>query len=250
MPLPEPLVGIATAIHGALLAALHAQSAVVEMLTVCGPPAAGAVSVSGATVALQPLSCETVNVWPAAVIVPLRLAPEFGAAANCTDPGPFPLAPDVTLIHPALATAVHAHDAFVFTLNDAPPPAAGIACELVGEREYEHPLACTTVYVCPAIVAVPRRSASGFAATVICTVPFPDPLPPEEIPSQGALLTAVHAQPDGLVTSTDTGPPPLATFWLGGAMEYVHPALWVTVNVCPPAVSVPVRCGPVLAAAV
>ena len=166
MPFPEPLVGIATAIHGALLAAVHAQSAAVEMLTVCGPPAAGAVSVSGATVALQPLSCETVNVWPAAVIVPLRAPPEFGAAANCTDPGPFPLAPDVTLIHPAFATAVHAHDAFVLTLNDAPPPAAGIAGELVG------------------------------------------------------------------------------------AMEYVHPALWVTVNVCPPAVSVPVRCGPVLAAAV
>jgi hypothetical protein len=31
---PEPLLGIATAIHGALLAAVHAQSAAVEMLTV------------------------------------------------------------------------------------------------------------------------------------------------------------------------------------------------------------------------
>ena len=100
------------------------------------------------------------------------------------------------------------------------------------------------------MVTVPRRSASELLATTSCTVPFPDPLLPEEIPSHAALLTAVHEQPAGAVTATDNWPPPLATFWLVGAIENVQPALWVTVNVCAPAVIVPVLCGPVLAAAV
>jgi hypothetical protein len=80
------------------------------------------------------------------------------------------------------------------------------------------------VYVWPAIVTVPRRSPSGFAATAICTVPLPDPLLPVETCSHATLLTAVHEQPAGAVTATDTVPPPLATFWLPGAIEYVQPA--------------------------
>jgi hypothetical protein len=60
--LPEPLVGMAIAIQGALLAAVHAQSGAVEMFTVCEPPVAGAGIVSGETTALQPLSCDTVKV--------------------------------------------------------------------------------------------------------------------------------------------------------------------------------------------
>jgi hypothetical protein len=140
VPLPEPLAGIAIAIHGALLAAVHAQSAAVEMLTGCEPPAAGTGIVSGATTALHPLPCDTVNVWPPAVIVPLRAAPEFGDAVNCTVPGPLPVAPDVTLIHPAFATAVHAHEGLVLTANEVAPPSAGTVCD-VGEMENAHPLA-------------------------------------------------------------------------------------------------------------
>lgn len=140
VPLPEPLVGIAIATHVTLLAAVHVQSAVVEILTDWEPPADGTAIVSGVTTALQPLSCDTVNVWSATVIVPLRAAPEFGAAANCTVPGPLPLAPDVTLIHPAFATAVHAHARLVLTVKDAAPPLAGIVCD-VGEMEIAHPFA-------------------------------------------------------------------------------------------------------------
>jgi hypothetical protein len=44
------------------------------------------------------------------------------------------------------------------------------------------------------------------------TVPFPDPLLPEEIPSHEALLAAVHEQPAAVVTATDAGPPALPTF--------------------------------------
>jgi len=48
---------------------------------------------------------------------------------------------------------------------------------------------------------------------------------------------------------TDTLPPMLPTFWLGDEMENEQPASCRTVNVCPPAAIVPVRCGPLLAAA-
>jgi hypothetical protein len=152
-----------------------------------------------------------VKVWAAAVIVPLRAAPGFGAVVNCTGPDPLPLAPAVTLIHGALATAVHVHDWLVVTVNDPEPPPAGVPCE-VGEIENAQPFAWTIVNVCPAIVAVPRRSPSAFAATANCTVPFPDPLLPEEILIHAAPLVAVHGHPPAAVTVTDTVPPVLATF--------------------------------------
>lgn len=66
--------------------------------------------------------------------------------------------------------------------------------------------------VSPAIVTVPRRSASAFAAIASCTVPLPDPLLPDETPIHAALLTAVHEQLAGAVTATETAPPLLATF--------------------------------------
>jgi hypothetical protein len=78
------------------------------------------------------------------VIVPVRAPPEFGAAANCTVPGPFPLAPAVTLIHAAFAAAVQTHDALVLTANDEDPPPAGTDCD-VGASENAHPLAWITV---------------------------------------------------------------------------------------------------------
>jgi len=62
--------------------AVHAQSGAVVTLTFSDPPAADSVNVSGATTALQPLSCATVNDCPAAVMVPFRGAPLLGAAVN------------------------------------------------------------------------------------------------------------------------------------------------------------------------
>jgi hypothetical protein len=108
------------------------------MFTIWEPPVADNGIVSGVTTAVQPLSCVTVNVWPVTLIVPLRAAPEFGAAANCTVPGPLPLDPAVTLIHAAFETAVHAHDKFVFTVNEPGLPPAGIDCE-VGLSEMVQP---------------------------------------------------------------------------------------------------------------
>lgn len=145
--LPVPLalfVGIE--IQVALLTAVHAHSAGVVMPMFCAPPLAGTGIVSGATAALQPLSCVIVNAWPPTVIVPVRAVDAFAPAANCTVPGPFPLAPDVTLIQPALTVAVHPQDCAVFTAKDPVPPTAGTVCP-DDESENVQPPLCVTVKV-------------------------------------------------------------------------------------------------------
>jgi hypothetical protein len=69
--------------------------------------------------------CVTVNVWPATTMEPDRLAPEFAATVNATVPLPLPAAPEVTVIHGADATAVHAHPLDAVTVKLPVPPAAG-----------------------------------------------------------------------------------------------------------------------------
>jgi hypothetical protein len=103
------------------------------------------------------------------------------------------------------------------------------------------------VKVCPAIVSVPVRAPPSFAATVKATVPLPClPVEPLVTVIHRALLTAVHVQPDVVVTFTGPPfPPELSIVWLVGATAYMHPAC-VTVTVWPAAVSVPLRAGPVL----
>lgn len=62
-------------------------------------------------------------------------------------PLPIPLAPDVTVIHESLLTAVHMHVLLVETLI-VPPPAAAETLKLFSEIEYEHTMAaCVTVRV-------------------------------------------------------------------------------------------------------
>jgi hypothetical protein len=72
----------------------------------------------------------------------------------------------------------------------------------------------------------------------------------DEIDIHGTLLVdAVHEQPCGAVIATDRVSPALPTFWLVGAIEYVHPPSCVTVNVWPLTVMVALRCAPVFGAA-
>jgi len=105
---------------------------------------------------------------------------------------------------------------------------------------------CDTVTVCPAIVSVPVRAAPLFAATENVTVPLPLRLESLVTVIHGALLTAVHVQPDVVVTVTGSPfPPALPMVSLKGAMAYMHPAC-VTVTVCTTTVRVPLRAGPVL----
>jgi hypothetical protein len=100
-----------------------------------------------------------------------------------------------------------------------------------------------TVNVRPATVKVPLRDcAPGLADPEKPTVPLPLPLAPLVTVSQPALLVAVHPQPASAVTAVDPVPPPTAIDWLAGEIEYVQlPAAWLTVNVCPATVSVPLR---------
>ena len=104
-----------------------------------------------------------------------------------------------------------------------------------------------TVKVCPAAVIVPLRCGPLSAATEKLTDPLPLPLAPAVIVIQAALLAAVQAQPVVVETLVLPLPPAAAKFWLPGVMLNKQPEFCVTVKVCPAAVIVPLRCGPLLA---
>jgi hypothetical protein len=68
------------------------------------------------------------------------------------------------------------------------------------------------------------------------------PLAPLVTVSQPSLLLAVHAQPVAAVTVRVPDPPPATAFAEAGAIVGAQGApAWVTVNVLPPIVTVPVR---------
>jgi hypothetical protein len=68
-------------------------------------------------------ACETVNVCPPIVMVPVLAAAVFTAAVNATLPLPVPEAPPVTVNHVALAFAVHAQvEADAVTATEPEPP--------------------------------------------------------------------------------------------------------------------------------
>jgi hypothetical protein len=123
VPLPLRLAPAVTVIHPAALTAVHAQDEVEVTVTLVDSPAAIEVLLAGLMVAVQ--ACAplwvTVKVRPAIVTVPVRCAvAEFAAMVMLTVPLPVPLAPAVTVIHPALLTAVHAQVAVTLTLVDSP----------------------------------------------------------------------------------------------------------------------------------
>ena len=103
-----------------------------------------------------------------------------------------------------------------------------------------------TVNVWPATVSVPARGVwSVLAATENCTVPLPVPDAPAVIDSHGTLAVADHAQPVPVVTSTEPVVLDAPTDCELADREYVHGVDdtpdWVTVNVWPAIVAVPVR---------
>jgi hypothetical protein len=122
----------------------------------------------------------TVNVWPPAVMAPVRgVVLVFAATLNEIVPLPDPLAVPVTLIQAALLVALQAHPAAAVIDSEPLPPEAGMVCD-VGERTYEHDVvaaACVTETVWPAIMIVPVRCVVAvLGATLNVTLPFP--LPP------------------------------------------------------------------------
>jgi hypothetical protein len=245
VPLPEPVAPLVTVIHAALLAAVHGQP--VGIVTSLLPVPAAAVKdwLAGEIDAVQlAAACVTVKLAPAIVSVPVRLdAAGFAATSNVTEPLPDPVAPPVSVIHAALLAAVHAQPVAAVTLL-APLPAAAVKDWLAGEIDGEQAAAAwVTVKVAPAIVSVPVRiDATVLAATLNPTVPLPDPVAPLVTVIQAALLAAVHAQPVGIVTVLLPVPAAAVNDWLVGEIEAVQlAAAWVTLNVAPAIVRVPVR---------
>ena len=185
------------------------------------------------------------NVWPAIVIVPLRLwKVGFAMALKLTGPLPAPVAPAVTANQPtALLTAVHAHPPGAVTIVVPPPPPATTDWLMGLRLNVQLAAAWETVNVWEAIVSVPvRADVFGFGATEKPTDPPPLPLDPLVTVIQPSLLAPVQAHPACVVTLVDPVPPAATTDWLAGEIEYVHPApACVTVKVWPPMLSVPVR---------
>ncbi len=73
----------------------------------------------------QPELWVTVNVWPAAVIVPARGGPVLAVKEKFTAPLPEPLAPELMVIQASLLTAIHEQPATVVTFTLPVPLEAG-----------------------------------------------------------------------------------------------------------------------------
>lgn len=224
VPLPLPDAPPVTVSQGTLAAAVHAHEAA-DAFTATDPVPpclrtsrlfADSVNVHGGGGG-GGAACDTVNVWPAMVSVPLRAAPVFAATVNATLPAPVPDAPLVTDSQGAFDPAVHAHDpADGVTATDPVPPVSATFC-VVGAIVNVHggggAAACETVNVWPAIVIVPLRAAPVLAAAVKATVPFPVPDAPLVSVSQGALAVALHVHVlVEAVTATEPEPPVSAMF--------------------------------------
>jgi hypothetical protein len=151
------------------------------------------------------------------------------------------VAPALIVTHAALLAAVHAQpvaaETVTFPLLAEEPTLADTGAS-VGAQGAP---ACVTVKVLPPIVSVPLRCVVvGFAVTLNVTEPLPVPVAPELIVIQPALLAAL--QPQAAVTATL--PLPALEVMVADAGEIVgtHGApAWLTVNVEPAIVKVPVR---------
>jgi hypothetical protein len=82
--------------------------------------------------------CDTVNVLPPALIVPVRAAPVFADTLNATVPLPVPDAPLEIEIHPAPDTAVHEQVAADALIANEPDPPDSDRLTSVGEIENVH----------------------------------------------------------------------------------------------------------------
>jgi len=121
-PFPEPLAPEVTVSQLALLVAVHPQPLLLETLTEPLPPAAGTFCPAADREYEQPFPCCTVNVWPPAVIAPLRGGPLFAATVKRTVPLPEPLAPDEMVIQGTAEDAVQPQPPAAWTLNVPCPP--------------------------------------------------------------------------------------------------------------------------------
>jgi hypothetical protein len=160
-------------------------------------------------------ACVALNVCPAMVIVPSRVVgPVLPANVQPTVPLPVPGVPEVTVIHPALLTAVH--EQFDVTAIETPAvgvrPPTGTAGSLVGRIELPHP-SCVTVKMFPWTEMLADRWT-------------PEP-PPELSPTSNVIVPELDTIPDGAVIDNHG--------WLDEADHWQVAALVVRLTVCPAA---------------
>jgi hypothetical protein len=93
--------------------------------------------------------------------------------------------------------------------------------------------ACVTTTVRPAIVSEPKRcEVDGLGVMLNATEPLPDPVAPDVTVIHGELLTAVHAQPEVVVTDAELFPPlALAASVVGETVKLHEIPFCVTENV-------------------
>jgi hypothetical protein len=223
-PLPEPLAPEVIVSQPALLVAVHPQPLAADTLTEPLPPPAGTFWPGEDNEYEHPVPCCTVNVWPPAVIAPLRDGPLFEATVKRTVPLPLPLPPDEIVIHGTADAAVHSHPPADCTLNVPCPPLSSTFA-LVAESENVQPSPWFSVKVRPAMVSVPLRAGPVAAVALYCTSPFPLPLDPELIVSHWVLLEAVQLQPAPAVTATLPVDAAGGADALSGAIANVHPCV-------------------------
>jgi hypothetical protein len=110
VPSPVPLPPDVIEIHVADAEAFHVHPFNVSTLTVPLVAPAGTDVLTGERLKVHVCpACVTVKVWPAIVMVPLRVdVPGLAATEYATCPFPLPFAPLVTVTHDVLLLAVHA----------------------------------------------------------------------------------------------------------------------------------------------
>jgi hypothetical protein len=147
VPDPEPLPPAVMCTHvGSEELAVHEQPAPAVIAMEPAPPPDANDWLSGLRLYEQgAAACDTVKVRPATVRVPMRWAPVFAVALNCTRPSPAPELPDVIVSQDdALLLAVQAQPDAVCTFTVPVPPAVGTFCE-VGSIVKLQPAVCVTV---------------------------------------------------------------------------------------------------------
>jgi len=122
-----PDEGLVMVSHASLAVAVHAHVAAdVVTATEPVPPSSDTRCESGEIENVQAAAgaaCDTVNVCPPIVRVPVRAAPVLGATLNVTMPFPVPEAPFVIVSQEAFALAVQVHvpDEAVAVTEPEPP---------------------------------------------------------------------------------------------------------------------------------
>jgi hypothetical protein len=141
VPLPVPVAGCPTVIHGAFDVAVHAHvGADAVTPNDPAPPASVMVWLAGEIVNVHgagAAACVTVKVCPAKVTEPVRAAPAFAATLTPTLPLPVPAVRSI-VIQAAPDAAVHAQVAADAVTATEPEPPPSATFWVVGEIEKVH----------------------------------------------------------------------------------------------------------------